>query len=416
MKKISLDSVLLFSLVIPIIMTFRISPRETPYWLFGLIFFGLFVYIMLDLLKLKDKIYFLWKHIVLLLIIVAVVGGTFVSAIIVRHETHPIYRIHDMPLQQEIAIRYLLDGKNPYATSYLGTFLEQWHYSDNEKNPALYYFVLMPFYLLFALPFYGVSLKMFGFFDARLPLLFLFAALLFGIGKLIKDNRQRLLAIVLFTFNPAMFSYTLEGRSDIFMYAFLFFGLFLLQKNKLSLSGIPLALAFAVKQSAWPVFPFYLAYVFFKTKKISKTITAFVPFVVTFGLSTLPFFFWNQKAFIDSTILYLSGGVAHGYPISGYGLGMLLKEFGVITNMQGYYPFYLWQLGSSVILLPILILWMKNKPQVSRLLISYGLFLFVFWYTSRYFNNSHLGYLSMVFLTAHFWPEDKKGTTAIANG
>ena len=41
MKNIKFDSILLFVLVIPFIMTYRIGPNDTPYWLFGLIFLGL---------------------------------------------------------------------------------------------------------------------------------------------------------------------------------------------------------------------------------------------------------------------------------------------------------------------------------------------------------------------------------------
>ena len=57
MKNIKLDTILLFALLIPFIMNYRISPGTTPYWLFGLIFFGLLSYISLDLFfNLKDNL------------------------------------------------------------------------------------------------------------------------------------------------------------------------------------------------------------------------------------------------------------------------------------------------------------------------------------------------------------------------
>ena len=176
-----------------------------------------------------------------------------------------------------------------------------------------------------------------------------------------------------------------------------------------------MALAFATKQSVWPILPFYIAYVFFQSKSISKTVKELSLFVVTFLVVTLPFFLWNMRAFLDSTVFYLSGTVAHSYPISGYGLGMVLNQFGVIKNLNSYYPFFLWQLVIGVPLMVILLRYFKKSHSVKRLIVIYGIFLFVFWYLSRYFNNSHVSYLSTVFITAFFWPESES-TKRVANG
>ena len=409
MGNIKLDTILLFALVVPFIMTYRIGPGDTPYWLFGLIFLGLLLNVVVDLLKMSDALYNRVKHIPLVFLIIAVIGGAFFSAIVVRHQTHPIYMIHDMPLQQEIAIRYLVDGRNPYATNYFGTFLEQWHYSDKEVNPALYHFVLMPFYVIFALPFYFLSNNVFGYFDARLPLLFLFGLLLTFAYLLPLEKDKKRLFLVLLAFNPAMLGFILEGRSDIFMFSFMFASFFFLYKQRYTLAGIPMALAFAVKQSAWPIIPFYLAYLYFKTHSIGKTVQSLLPFAATFVLIVLPFFLWDLKAFLDSTVFYLSGGTPHSYPISGYGLGRLLLQTGHIADVHQYYPFHVWQIVIGIPAIFFLIRFLKKSPSIARLIISYGIFLFVFWYFSRYFNNSHLGFLSLIFITAYFWP-DKKGS------
>ena len=110
---------------------------------------------------------------------------------------------------------------------------------------------------------------------------------------------------------------------------------------------------------------------------------------------------------MDSTVNYLSGSAAHSYPISGYGFGMLLAELGFIKDLTEYYPFQVWQILTGIPVLVLLIRYLRNNPNVSRLIITYGIFLFIFWYFSRYLNNSHLGYLSMVFITAYFWPRDE---------
>lgn len=409
MKKIEIDSILLFALVIPFIMGYRLSPGETPYWLFGLIFLGLLFYIILDIIHfLSEKTYFSLKQILLWFIILSVIGSGFISAIIVRHQVHPIYMVHDIVLQQESAIRFLLHGKNPYSTTYFGTPLEEWHYSDKDINPALYHFVMEPFYLLFAIPFYLISTRTIGYFDGRMPLLFLFLILLLIPLFLIKDKRNRLLLTIFLAFNPAMLPYTLEGRSDIFMFSFLVAGLLFLYKKRFSLSGIFIALSFAIKQSAWPILPFYIAYLYFNFKNIRQTLKALIPFIITFSVIIFPFFLWDQKAFIDSTINYLSGASAHSYPISGYGFGKVLNEFGFIKDMKAYYPFTIWQVIIGLPFFIALIKFLHRLPSVNRLVLVYGVFLFVYWYFSRYLNNSHLAYLSMVFITAYFWPENEK--------
>lgn len=411
MKKVSLDSILLFALVVPFIMTYRIGPNDTPYWLFGLIFLGLLFYVVLDIFKIAENTLFKLKQIILWFLIIGVIGSAIFSAVIVRHKTHPIYMIHDIIIQQESAIRFLLHGKNPYSSTYFDTPLVQWHYSDKDTNPALYHFVMEPFYLIFAIPFYLVSNRMFGFFDGRIPLFFLFFAMLFMAGKLVKDKSNKLLFIILLAFNPAMLGYTLEGRSDIFMFAFLFLGFYLLHNKKYSLAGIPVALAFVVKQSAWPLLPFYFAFTYFKNKNLKKTIRELSPFLITFAGIIAPFFIWDPKAFLDSTLFYLSGNILHGYPISGYGWGMVLTQIGIIKNANQYYPFQIWQVLFGIPLVVILIKNLKNNLSVNRMILLYGIFLFVFWYFSRYFNNSHLGYLSVIFIVAYFWP--KKNDEAV---
>jgi uncharacterized membrane protein len=411
MKNLSLDSILLFAFVVPFIMTYRIGPGDTPYMLFGLIFLGLLLYVLFDVFSIQKNLYFLLKRGVLWLLIIGVVGGAFISAIIVRHQTSPIYMIHDIIPQQETAIRFLLHGKNPYAVTYFGTPLEQWNYSTTEVNPALYHFVMEPFYVLSAIPVYIIGNHLFGFFDGRMPLLILLFSLILMAQHLVKDQRNKLVFLVLLTFNPAMLGFTLEGRSDIYMFTFLFAGFYLLHVKRYTLSAIPIALAFAVKQSAWPLFPFYIAFLLIKTKNLKKAVQALFLFILTFSAIVMPFIFWDAKAFFESTVLYLSGNALHSYPISGYGFGKLLNQAGFIKDTHDYYPFQIWQIGIGIPVLLFLLKFLKAHCSVGKLILVYGIFLFVFWYFSRYFNNSHLGYLSIVFITAYFWPQDKGEST-----
>lgn len=406
MKRIKLDSVLLFVLLVPFIMNYRISPDLTPFWLFGLIFAGLLSYALIDILDLKEKIKFSLKYILLSLLILGSIGAASYSAIIVRHQTSPIYNIHDVVLQQEAAIRFLLHGKNPYEENYFNTPMADWNYSDKEVNPALYHFVMQPFYLISAIPFYLVSTRTLGFFDGRMPLIFAFVALLLMAFKLIEEKQKKLEFVILLAFNPATLGYFLEGRADIYMFVFLFASFMLFHKNRHGWGSFFMGLAFAIKQSVWPIVPFYFAYLYFKNKNFKETIIQIVPFMAVFFVIVAPFIVWNFKAFMDSTIFFLSGNVVHSYPISGYGFGMFLNQVGVIKDVHSYFPFTIIQIIIGLPLMVILIFWQKRKNNVYSFIVSYSIFLFVYWYFSRYFNNSHVGYISMLFLAAYFWPEE----------
>jgi len=403
--RLSISSVVLAALLVPVIMTYQIFPGDTNFFQFGLIFLGLFINFSLDILKIPEKKYYLYKYILFWTLLSLSVGGAFVSAIIVRHTVAPVFQIHDIILQLEAAIQFFRHGINPWEATYINTYMAAWHYSDTMINPALYHFVMMPFYLLFSLPFYFVSNHTIGYFDGRIPLYFLYLSLLIAAFKLIKDREKKLLFVILLAFNPAMFAYTLEGRSDVFMFAFFFAGLFLLFKKRYSYAGIFIALAFAVKQSIWPILPLYVGYIYFLSKGFQETTKRLATFAITFIILVVPFVLWNPNAFLNSTVLYLSGNTLHSYPISGYGLGALLHQVGVIKDLNASYPFIIWQVIVIAPVLSYLLYLLKKNTNVRTLILTYALLALVYWYLSRYFNNSHMGYLTMVFLTAYFWPE-----------
>ena len=288
--------------------------------------------------------------------------------------------------------------------------MELWHYSDKEVNPALFHFCLLPWYLLFSLPFYFVSVSFLGWWDGRMPLLFLFFLVLFLIWKLMKGYpEKRRLFLLLLAFNPATLGYFLEGRSDFFVFAFLFLSWYLLEKKNYSLAGASLALALTTKQSAWPIFPLYLYYLWLKSESNWRLMTKWlIPLVFVFLVIVLPFFLWEPKAFLESTIFYLSGNTVHSYPVAGYGWGMILRNMGIIKDKFAYYPFWIWQVMVCLPLLFYLLRWLAKNTTVSYLIVSYGILTMVFWYFSRYFNNSHAGYLSLVFLSGYFWPTLKR--------
>lgn len=411
----ALDAILLFILSIPVVMRYRILPIiGTPYWLFGVLFLILTLNIYLSLyIRKNTKLINLnrLKYIFIWVTLGIVLFGTMITAIVDRSKTAPEFNVHDIILQQEEAMRFLLSGKNPYKENYLGTSLEKFNYAELGQraiNPALNYFVMPPWYLLFPFFFYFFSLPFFGFFDGRIALIFCMLGLLIILSRWFKNKQIAILAVILTALNPATVDYLIEGRSDVFALFWFVASIFLLSKYRFSLASIVFGLALLSKQTIWFAIPFFYYYLFLLLKNKKSIIKYFLVTLTVVSIFAGPFVLWDAKSFFDSTVGYLSGGVKNGYPISGYGLGMVLYDLKVIKNIHGVYPFWLWQI---VFGLPVLyggLYLLKQKPTVSRLLSGYGFTLLIVWYFSRYFNNSHLGYLSSIFLIGIFkeWDEN----------
>ncbi len=410
----TLEAVLLFVLAIPIVMTYRIFPiAGTPYWLFTLLFILLGVNAAASLVFATKKIRGSVPVLLFWLITAIAVLGPMVTAIVDRAKTAPVYGVHDIILQQEAAMRFLLEGKNPYKETYFETPLAQWHYDElgeSAVNPALYHFVMPPWYLLFPFIFYFVSIPVLGYFDGRMAVIFLLGILLVSVYRWYKDRHIGLVAMTGIAMSPGVIDYMIEGRSDIFALAWLVPALLLLERRRYVFSALLFGLSLMSKQTVWFAIPFYCAYLWYSTKKNGR-LTGGALFVVAVVVATLagPFLLWDGQAFLNSTIWYLSGNTANSYPVSGYGLGMLLYGAGAIKNIHDTYPFAVWQALLGIPVLFVTLRWLQKKPSMARLLLGYTVFLGVVWWASRYFNNSHLGFLGslLVLGITKYWDEER---------
>lgn len=399
-----LAAVLLLLLATPVVMTYRIFPGSgTPYWLFAVFFLLQLINLGLAYFPLPVRVISVRPQIqtfCLCGVVVIAFVGAMSTAIIDRSRVAPVYGVHDIILQLESAVGYMINGKNPYKETYFGTPLEKWEYAeDGHKavNPALYHFVMPPWYLVFPVFIYFFSLPILGYFDGRMALLLCSLGLMVILYRLVKDKTLGAILVTVTIFNPSTINYLIEGRSDMFALFWFTWSVYLLKLKKWYWSALIMALAMGSKQTIWFALPFYLCYLWLKTRNSgSKFVTALLTMIGGFSLFSLPFFIWDPPAFVGSVFLYLSGGIDHAYPISGYGIGALLRSWGIITDIHGYYPFVIWQVLFGLPILFFSLWWLKQQTKMSTLWLGYGLFLFVFWYMSRYFNNSHLGYISSV--------------------
>src|SRR3989344_2323080 len=394
MNLAAINAIVLFVLAIPMVMKYRILPIEgTPYWLFGILFILLVANVVVSLFS-KDR---RLSYICIFTSIAISLGGVLWTSMVDRSRTAPALGVHDIILQQEAAMRYVIEGKNPYKETYFGTPVESFHYADSTGksaiNPALYHFVMPPWYLILPFLFYFPATSILGFFDGRMVLGAGMIVTVILLWRWFRDKELGILTILITALSPATVDYFIEGRSDGFVLPWLVGALFALDRRKWFVSAVLMGFSLMSKQTTWILLPYFVGFLWMKRKRMPLLVTASVV-----ALLSLPFFLWDAGAFIESTILYLSGNSATSYPVSGYGLGMVLYELGFIKDLHAYYPFLFWQM---LVTIPALVLgfrWLKKTMKISPLIPVYALTLFLFWYTSRYFNNSHAGFLSWIFV------------------
>jgi len=358
-------------------------------------------YILLDALSYSsilgislERLFGLKLALAMLTIFLVVVLPT-ISWMMTRQATSPWQHIIDGGLQTEEAIKYLLQGKNPYAEDYLETPLVNWSHPIEgvDENPALYHNVYLPFSFLFSIPFYLFVKNVTGWYDQRLVYLFLFVCTLWPLMKHAEEPTRKLSLLIVFGLNFLAIPHIVMGGNDSFVWFWLIVSTYLLRKDKITLSALSLGLACASKQTAWLFVPFFLTYLWGKAPSRRKWayLSRAYPLLVVPSLVILPFLLWDAAAFIDDTYLYLSGQAASSFPIQGFGFGGLLVALGLLQDRTIYFPFILPQAAFSLPLLFFLLRRQLSDNTVKRCWLGYGLLFLTFTFFSRFFHDSYLG-------------------------
>lgn len=358
--------------------------------------------------------------------------------ILTTHTGNRSQLVHDSVLQSEAAIRFLLDGRNPYAETYERTPLAKWVWDRPYPNPALYYFAYLPFIFLAGLPLYALSVSTLGWYDQRFLYMMAFVVALWTFAGLATDRSARLIALAVIALNPLVLFFFIEGRNDIMLVALIGLSLWALDKResrwRFIVSGVFFGLACATKQSAWLLGPFYLVYVWGRwtgekgTKPARENLPAVLrgwvaPSAVAAAILILPFFLWSPASFWEDTVSYLSGNVSRNYPMKSegmYGLSALLSapQFvaavdtiatGPLSFVRGIairderqsYPFWIFQLlfAAPVLFLALWKQWRDNT--ISTALAGYAIFLLMYQYFSRFLHDNYIGYIATMLALAY---------------
>lgn len=164
---------------------------------------------------------------------------------------------------------------------------------------------------------------------------------------------------------------------------------YLLMKNRIGLSALCLSLACASKHTACLFVPFFVTFAWTQAPSGGKltAIRNICPVVIVPALLILPFVMWDAPAFVDDTLLYMSGQAATSYPIRGLGVGSLLPGIGVIDDKNAYFPFMLLQAASCLPLLAFLLKRRVSLNTVRQSWLGYGLLLLTFAFFSLFPNH-----------------------------
>lgn len=365
--------------------------------------------------SLKDNLPIRAKNILLAIIFLAILV-TVISATLLQIEkrsvTNPVFYVHDGVIQVEEAIKFVLKGKNPYTENYFNTPLENWGglQEFNGVNPALYHLVYLPFNIIFSIPFFLIGNFLLSWFDERFVYILSFLLTIILILKW-KDKSlfQKLIFLIIFTFNPLFYSFFIEGRNDIFVFSWIVLAIYLLKLNKVGYSSMALAAAATSKQSSWFLLPFYFAYLYYNQsdklaflKKIKNVLKETKAFFITTLVIIAPFLLWNITSFIDDVIKYPNGTAYMSFPIKGMGFQQFILESRVVNSAIDYWPFWIPELIFGLPILYILLKMQKRNNTLGQTIFSFSLLLMTFWFFSRFFNNNYVGFLSMLLLFAFF--------------
>ena len=418
-KPISLDFIIIFLFGF----YFLISWASSKILFFIIFFVFCFIYLLIDyklttFQKEKQKNNYLnFKKVLFFIIIFYLLTVSVVWHSFLRAENRDLI-VHDNIQQIEPAVKFLIQGKNPYEEDYFNTELIKTQYIKTTQgevlfNNSLYHLISLPFHTLVSVPFYYLFNATLGFYDQRLVYLIFFIVSLFALFSLPKTKQNKFSLTAFYALNPLFFNFFVFGRNDVLVLSFIIFIIYFLKNKKIMLASSMLAFACTVKHSAFFIVPFFYSYLYFVLdknytflKKVKSLILQTWIFPVIFLIIILPFVFWNPIAFYDDTFRYPAGTIETSYPINGYGFSVLLYKLGYVKNLTDYLPLWMVQLPITLVALFFLIKFQKKENNLSVVVLNFTFLILIYWFFSRFFHDNYIGFASQMFLIAYFINDD----------
>ncbi|MFO7678610.1 MAG: hypothetical protein R6X34_01025 [Chloroflexota bacterium] len=353
--------------------------------------------------------------IVIFMVAVAVVLPTALN-IIWRLQEGPATYAHDGLIQTEEAIKYILQGQNPYTEDYVNTPMADFAGQEPPiTDLPLYHNPYLPFLFLVSIPAYWLSEMFMGWYDQRLLFLAAYFMTLLLLLGMVNGRRQQLTAIIAIGLNFLYAYYLADGRNDVMVLFGLVLTTVLLVKRHVALSAVVLGMTVMLKHSAWFFLPFYFVYLLppgrLTMHSARQLLRLTWPFLVTVALILIPFLLWDASALFDDTVAHIVGSGEDTLPIRGWGLSTLLLSFGVIPTPETDFPFIIFVLllGLPTLYLTLRQQWRHNTIQY--MWVGFALFSFVMQFFSRFFNDNYFVFVLQALIIGHFARSDTFHTT-----
>ncbi|MBI3287143.1 MAG: DUF2029 domain-containing protein [Chloroflexi bacterium] len=366
----------------------------------------------------------LWKFALILLMVALTTLIPLLANIAFRLETEGTTNafvtggtMHDGALQTEEAVRLFLEGKNPYTEGYSNTLVAQYPMDLVAVNPALNHYVYLPFTFLLSAPFYWGFHNFLGWYDQRLVYGLGYLAVLLLVPFQAWARENRLLLWIVLGLNPLLTGHVdvgiTTGVNDYLVLSLVMLTVALLHRGNRLLSAVPLALASAIKPSAWFFLPFY-----FVLQSDLKSGAEFprsvrkpvLIYAVVLAIIILPFLLWDPGAFLEDNLFYTAGGSATPYPLRGLGLSTILLESGLISSRAATFPFWILELSFGGVVLVVLLRQQLKHNTIRQAWLGYSLFLGTTAFFSRFLNPNYLGYILAV-LALGLWSDSSSLST-----
>jgi hypothetical protein len=383
----------------------------------ALLVIGVMTYVLLDLVfpergetavspTRRQRLLFMARLIIVFYVLMTAVLLFTGFNIAQRRAEGPATHAHDGLIQTEIAIEYLLDGKNPYTENYLDTPMADFTGQEPPLTDApLYHNAYLPFLFIGSIPFYLLSQWAFGWYDQRFVYLLAYGVILLALPALVAKPRDKLALLIAFGLNFLFVYYLADGRNDIMIMLWLVLSLVFLSRGRIAASALFIGLAVATKHQAAFFLPFYFLYLLPKRPKLADLLLLVRqtwPLYVVVAVIVLPFLLWDSAAFIEDTVLYLTGAIETSFPMKGWGFSTLLLAFNLVADPEAAFPFWLFELifGLPALLWLLWRQWQDNHLQ--NVLIGFAIFSFVFQFFSRFFSDNYFVFTLQLLVIAYF--------------
>jgi hypothetical protein len=297
--------------------------------------------------------------------------------------------IGDGAYQTQLAGDFVLHGIDPYGADYGRAGLAAAPWGESFPSPALHHLVTWPGQFLFPLPLQAVSKLVLGWWDERVFLLLVAAAIWILLGALFPGMPGRMAAVAVFLV-PGHSLLAVLGDNDLPVVALLLAALLAAQHRRFLLMGLLLGCAIVTKQHALLAVPLIVVWASVRGADARTIARAALAGTVVVAAFVLPFVLWDAAAFVRDTVVFVVGSGTDAYPINGFGLSAILLSAGVIHGPRDAFPFALLEIAAALLVWTAGWRWLRRGVPPSDVLILLGLVFTSVLFVSRYFHDTHL--------------------------